>query len=228
MRQHKHIILITFLTLSFAGFIGYFIYTDMKKGGGPTAIPIETNEEFSQNNTSVAKEGVSVEIVKQEGESVKITSPIPDLNRAINIPASTPHSQKEEITSKINALVALLKQDPDLFNEWLNLGLLRKSIEDYEGARQAWEYASSIRPQNSLSFGNLALLYGYYLKNPVLAEKNYLKAIENDLKLPYLYAQAADFYLEVLNQPEKAREILQKGLQMIPGDLGLQSALENL
>lgn len=172
-------------------------------------------------------QGFSIE-VSEESNSVSQKTPslipVPDLNRSVRIPPSM-EFQKEEIMKQINDILALLNDDSGLFNQWMDLGLLYKAIEDYEGAREAWEYASSIRPKNSISFGNLAVLYGYYLKNPALAEKNYLKSIENDPKLPHYYVRAADFYLEVLKDKEKARKILEKGLQEIPGEESLQSAL---
>ena len=174
----------------------------------------ETQNETQDNDNQVVPSGNEV------------VSRIPNLDRPIVVPESTPPAIKEEIINKINGFVALLKQDPDLFNEWLGLGIYRKEIKDYEGARQAWEYASVIRPKNSVSFGNLGVLYGYYLQNGALAEENYLKSIENDPKLPYLYAQTADFYLEVMNNPQKAREILEKGLKAIPGDESLEAMLK--
>ena len=161
-------------------------------------------------------------------DGAAVVAVVPNLDRQIIVPASIPAQIKENTVKEIERLKALLKQDSNLFNEWLDLGMLYKSFDDYEGAREAWEYASVIRPVNSLSFGNLGVLYGYYLKNPVLAEKNYLKAIENDPKLPYLYGQTADFYLEVALNPVKARSILEKGLKAIPGDEGLLAALASI
>ena len=58
---------------------------------------------------------------------------------------------------------------------WLVLGVYRKMIGDYESAKEVWEYASAIRPQNSVSFNNLGELYAYYLKDNAKAEKIILK-----------------------------------------------------
>ncbi|MDP3726129.1 MAG: hypothetical protein Q8R36_02940 [bacterium] len=223
--------------LVFVGAISLFYYVYVGKIT-ENVLPYNTNTATTTAKNEVGEE-VSVEFVEitqdtnknnieTVGDKDKTIYPIPNLARPAQVPASTPEAQKNEITNKINIITALLRADPNLFNEWLDLGLLRKSIEDYEGAKEAWEYASLLRPKNSLSFSNLGMLYGYYIKNPLLGEKNHLKAIENDSKLPYLYMQVADFYMEVLNQPARAREILQKGLQMIPGDDGLENALNNL
>ena len=56
----------------------------------------------------------------------------------------------------------------------------KKLLGDIDGAIIAWEYANLIRPQNSLSFSNLAALYHFDLNQYDKAEKNYLISIAND------------------------------------------------
>ena len=51
--------------------------------------------------------------------------------------------------AKIQDLSSQLKKDSDNLENWLVLGIYRKIIGDYEGAKEVWEYASAIRPQNS-------------------------------------------------------------------------------
>jgi tetratricopeptide (TPR) repeat protein len=140
----------------------------------------------------------------------------PDLNRPLIFPTDMPREKQEEMRLKLNMIAAALKADQNLFSQWIELGLYRKAIGDYEGAREAWEYASAIRPKNSLSFGNLGYLYGYYLNDPVKAERNFLTALDNDHTLLYLYAQTAEFYRYVLKDEEKAQEILRRGVAMNP------------
>ncbi|MBI2049237.1 MAG: hypothetical protein HYT29_02290 [Parcubacteria group bacterium] len=131
--------------------------------------------------------------------SAVATIPVPGLNRPIVFPGGYSAEEAEEITGQIAILVDALKTDSNRFNEWIDLGMLRKSIEDYGGAREAWEYASAIRPGNSLSFVNLGMLYGYYLREPLKAEANLLHAIENEPRFLDFYARMTDFYVEVMN-----------------------------
>ena len=105
------------------------------------------------------------------------------------------------------------------------LGVYRKIIGDYEGAREVWEYASAIRPQNSVSFNNLGELYAYYLKNNKKAEENYAKAIENDPSAIYIYRNFFDFYRYFAKDTAKARAILEKGIAANPAT---SSDLKNL
>ncbi len=86
----------------------------------------------------------------------------------------------KEYAERFTAVKRVLESDPDQFNSWYTAGLMKKFVCDYEGARDIWEYAGSIRPRNSISFGALGNLYGYFLNDRAKAEANYLKAIENE------------------------------------------------
>src|SRR3989344_489598 len=68
----------------------------------------------------------------------------------------------------------------DLLQNVNEIAMIKKLLGDWEGARVAWEYANIIRPQNSLSFSNLASLFHYDLKQFDKAEENYLISIQND------------------------------------------------
>ena len=123
---------------------------------------------------------------------------------------------KKIVTAKIQDLSSQLKKDSDNLENWLVLGVYRKTIGDYEGAKEVWEYANAIRPKNSISFNNLGELYAYYLKNNIKAEENYAKAIENDPSAIYIYRNFFDFYRYVTKDPAKARVILEKGIAANP------------
>ncbi len=226
--MNKNNIRIALSVFILVGFIGYFIYIDLTAENDFVAVPVLTEEQLTDISEEKPSTTEFVEEYVENGDNAVVLLNVPNLDKEIIVPDSYSTEQKKEITNKIKDITAFLKQDPNLFNEWLDLGLFRKSIEDYEGAREAWEYASTIRPENSLSFGNLGVLYGYYLQNPTLAEKNYLKALENDPKLPYLYIRTADFYIEVMDNTEKARAVFERGVLEIPGDETLKMARENL
>lgn len=112
---------------------------------------------------------------------------------------------------------------------WINLGLQKKAQEDYEGARDAWEYASKIRPKNALSFHNLGMLYGYFLEDNAKAEQNFEQAIQNNPQEAFLYIGLFEFYRDVVKDKEKARAVLERGIQAQTGyDDVLRARLEGL
>ncbi|MFA5838323.1 MAG: hypothetical protein WC849_00015 [Candidatus Paceibacterota bacterium] len=202
---------------------GYFLYINFYK----TDIPIEDNSStnvlnnnqatsISENNSAdkkigevFLKEGQSYEYVGVDKELLAST-PIPNLNRKI------PDTASENIKGNIISISESLKTDSKSFDLWINLGLYRKLVGDYEGARQAWEYASILRPRFSLSFLNLANLYGYYIKDSKKAESNFLKAIEAEPTETYSYVAMANFYVEVLNDKNKAIDIIKEGIKNNP------------
>ena len=140
----------------------------------------------------------------------------PDLDRPINITADMPQEAQAIYRKKIEELSAELKNNPDLFNDWLDLGIYRQNIGDYEAAKECWEYAGKIRPNNSTSFQNLGYLYGYYLKDNKKAEENYLKALANGPEQVYIYRNTYEFYRYVIKDDIKAKEILKKGIEANP------------
>jgi tetratricopeptide (TPR) repeat protein len=154
---------------------------------------------------------------------------IPDLDRPITIREGLLLPKIEESTrSRIIALQDNLMDNPKSFSEWLELGSLRKLIEDYESARDAWETASIFAPENSLSYLNLGDLYGYFLKDNVNAEKNFLTAIDNNVeKITFPYVKTQQFYLDI-GEPEKAKDIIKEGLIVIPGNEELTNILSEL
>ena len=169
--------------------------------------------------------GVKIDPVVITNSKPAVNAPLPDLNRAIKITAEMNDDAKKIATAKIQDLSNQLKKDSDNLENWLVLGVYRKIIGDYEGAKEVWEYASIIRPQNSVSFNNLGELYAYYLKDNKKAEENYIKAIENDPSAIYIYRNFFDFYRYVAKDVTKARAILEKGIATNPAT---SSDLKNL
>jgi len=95
---------------------------------------------------------------------------------------------------RFNETKDVLQKNPDSFENWLYLGVLKKGIGDYEGARDAFIYAGQIRPKASTPFANLADLYAYFLNDPVKAEASIKTAIANDPADYNLYIALADIY----------------------------------
>jgi len=87
-----------------------------------------------------------------------------------------------------------LEANPDSFNDWLYLGVLKKGAGDYEGARDVWLYGAQIRPKSSTPFGNLGDLYAYFLNEPAKAEEALKKAIANDPNDYNFLLSLADLY----------------------------------
>ncbi len=178
----------------------------------------EKSDEYTINQISTSTE---VKIDSTQNKTNAVAMAVPDLDRLIIAP-SIQGAVREQITSQLKEVSGNLKKNTTVFDNWILLGLFRKIAGDFEGARDAWEYAGAISPMNHVSFSNLGDLYHYYLKNYPLAEKNILIFIKNNPEniagyrdLYNLYTQS---YREKINEAPK---ILLSGLSKNPNNLDL-------
>lgn len=171
--------------------------------------------ESTEREAVSGKDSVAVDDhTKEAGDTVN--RQMPNLDRPIVVSPNVSQEIAARATEKIKEITLSLKEDPDLIDMWLDLGIFRKMIEDYAGALEAWEYASAIRPKDSRPFNNLANLYGYYVHDNKKAEANYLRAIENDPSDLFGYVSAFEFYLYVMKDESKARAIVEQGIKANP------------
>lgn len=225
----KKILFIIFVLIICAG-LGFYFYSKIQ---GLTLDKDKPEPENIVNVGSVTIEGdmdgLKIEPIEIKNNNSEPKIPVPNLNREIKITAEMDENAKQIATSKIKDLSTQLKKNSDNLENWLVLGVYRKIIGDYEGAKEAWEYASAIRPQNSVSFNNLGELYAYYLKDNKKAEENYANAIENDPSAIYIYRNLFDFYRYIAKDTAKARAVLEKGITANPSTSGdLKNLLELL
>lgn len=231
--------ILVFVILAAAVLLGFYIYSDLFKKAPPPvseglAVGVSTPTVSAATATKPAgqkaepKAKVEVSAPSFSAEYVDsqpqgpVGIPAPDLNRPV--PAGTVLSSSEK--ENLEKLVGKLKENPNSFWDWLSLGLLRKSIGDYEGAGEAWEYSRALAPSNPTVLGNLGNLYAYYLKDYKKAEKYYNDAIEADPAYIYSYREAFNFYRDVVGDPDKARAVAEKGLQTMPYSVELKELLE--
>ena len=127
-------------------------------------------------------------------------APIGVINEDKSVVSIYPEETKQKLKNELLAFETSLRATSGSeaissnLDGWLRVGVIKKFFGDYLGARDAWEYASLIRPQNSTSFANLGGLYALYLKDYYKAELSYKKAIENSPGDIYLYTSLADLY----------------------------------
>ena len=140
-----------------------------------------------------------------------------------------PDKRKEELYSGIEVQGKIVKENPDFLTGWLEVGLLKKIIGDYEGARDAWEYAGIIRPGNSVSFANLGELYWRYLPNYVKSEANFKTSIKNKPDDPSVYVSLSDLYFySYAEKQHLADDTLLEGIKANPNDTNLIRSLATL
>lgn len=128
---------------------------------------------------------------------------------------SAPQSAITQKTKDLNTLMSALIKDPFNINDWVAVGVTKKFFNDFDGARDAWEYVTVLYPNDPLAFENLGNLYALYLRDNAKAEYNYKKAIENNPIEPSFYIALADFYKNFFGDNSKAIGIILSGLEKI-------------
>jgi len=218
--QNKKIIYLSVAVISVV-LIGWHLQTRMD--GTPVPVVVEKPSGLVATSTTLDVSGVTLEGVGNGVVSIErvpggaaIPQPIPNLDVPVITNPNLPQNIKEILTANIKRYSDLLKKDPSVYDNWINLGLQLKIGNEFERTRLAWEYASKLSPTGIVSFVNLGDLYGYYLKEPKLAEERFLTALKNDPSQLGIYIRIADFYLDVMKDQSKASSIVKQGLVKFP------------
>lgn len=125
--------------------------------------------------------------------------------------------QMEVLKRRLSDQAGSISVNPDQLAPWIDAGVVKKVIGDYEGARDAWEYASIIRPLNYVSFKNLGELYWHYLPDLPRSEENFRTAIKNDPSVFDAYISLSDLYRYSYKEKEGlADDVLLEGLDKNP------------
>lgn len=164
----------------------------------------------------------------QQGGFTVMADKQPSLDKALLFPASFPEDAKALVQERVDAQIAALKENPADYAAWLDLAISYKTVEDYEFARDIWEYVNVAAPTQSISFQNLGDLYTNYLKDYPKAEENYLEAIKNAPNQMSAYVGLADLYHYSYKQDSSsAVDILKQGIDAIgvPQNVDLTIAL---
>lgn len=189
-----------------------------------------TPEQESQKATEERKEGGKEEdspapaIVDIEGSGRYTVSAVPlseipsregmpRLRREVLFSASFSPEAQGIMRQKIDASIAALEKDPRVLDEWMQLAILRKTVDDYEGAREIWEFLARTSPNQFGPFANLASLYAFDLKDAARAEQNFTTALALWTKDISVWRNAHDFYRHVRKNDEKAKQMLREGIE---------------
>ena len=123
-------------------------------------IVLENQKDFSQENLSIEKlksdEKAVVSLPRYAGQPIMTIGNDPIINQ---FPISVVEKQKTYLAN----LNTALQKNPYDFDSWMQVGNHKKFFNNYEGARDAWEYAKLLVPAQQLPYLNLANLYAYYL-----------------------------------------------------------------
>lgn len=208
------------VSLVLAGGFVLFFY-----GGSARIIGNKNSSAAILNELGIGIEGEENFVINQVtegGESILL----PDLDRPVVYPDDFPEDAQTIVSEKIEELTNSLKKKPDSFENWLNLALQRKTINDYEAAIEIWEYLGKASPNNSISFTNLGNLYHLHLKDFEKSEINFKTAIRNNPKNIHSYRSLYELYkFSYKKDTGLAEDTLLLGLKNSPHSVDLMIML---
>ncbi len=162
-------------------------------------------------------------IALYQGEAITSLNPDPA------VAARVPEARLQQFHDDLAKLAASVNEDPLLIEDWLSIGFIKKFFNNYAGARDAWEYAKLVRPEDARVWHNLGMLYSLYLKVPGLAEQNLKAAIRLDpLEASYWTALADLYRYGTPPRLAAAVTVIQDAIKKLPDDLNLRTYFAEL
>lgn len=221
MENKKRLIIPLGILIIIAIFGGWYVYNDFYGDG-------EKNKNDENNALLNLPIGQDWTISEEKPSDDVLKNQQPDLVRKFYVMTNLPEDIQEQTQQEMQTITQGLSENYNQPGLWIQLGLLRKLIGDYSGAKEAWEYACLLKDSDFVCHANLGDLYAYYLADGVKAEQNFLKAIQISPNQPYLYEKTYEFYRYVLKNDAKAKDILKKGIEANPeSSQELQKLLNN-
>lgn len=165
---------------------------------------------LSQSSTTTPNTAATPEDPALKAQAMKIIA------RPIVVKSALTEAAKKDIIEKIEGVKKEITQNYNQDTPWVMLGAYRKVLGDYDGAIEAWNFLTIIRPKGYLAFHNLGSLYGYELRNYPKSEQNFLKSIQNEPRNLDAYSQLVTVY-ETYN-PTKIEPFLLSSIKSRPNE----------
>ena len=219
MKTHRDLVVLIVGALAISG---VFVYLYARSGGSQTATVLEEEDVVSVVGGGVEVESTGGEAIVREVSTQ--APPPPDFQKPLVFSESVPSETRLAYTALFDEAVEMLERDSVDYQGWVTLGILRKFVNDYRGAEEAWGYAASIYPQSTVPFSNLGSLYLDFIKDYPKAEANYKQVLANDPHDINSYQQLVSLYTVYgYKDASTARVLIEQGLSE---NLGNQTLLQ--
>ena len=148
------------------------------------------------------------------------------INKPVVIKTAVSPESRKQAEEQMAAAGKIIRENYDYEPPWLELAAYRQVLGDFDGAIEALDFLSTIRPKGYVSFHNLGVIYGFYLKNYPKSEENFLKSIENNSQNIDGYMQLAAVYeYGFQNKTTAVIGLFQRGIAANPRETRLYITL---
>ncbi len=155
-------------------------------------------------------------IVKSENELLQEEA-IRLARRPIISVGGVSESSLANAKKKINNAVNMIEANYDYDAPWLELGAYRKLLGDNDGALEAWQFLSKIRPDAFVAYHNIGDLYAFTIRDYEQGEKYLLKSISVGPGNIQGYMALANLYaIPEFGKQSETPKVLLKGIANNP------------
>jgi len=151
--------------------------------------------------------------------------PVQTLNPNAEFLKQVPPDVFEKSKMELVELSSKLQKQPNSPSDWFRVAFIKHFYGDEIGTRDAYLYLIAIKPDDTISIYNLAVLYGYYLKDSKEAITYFERALKLDPNNESFYLGLADFYRDAEKNYVMVEKILLLGITVLPNSVNLMSAL---
>ncbi|MES2134635.1 MAG: hypothetical protein V4449_00105 [Patescibacteria group bacterium] len=188
-------ILGTVLTLAVLGGIAYFAMrtSPSESLNSSLTAPLDSTTSTTPS-TAVKKPGYTIEIEP----SVSLKDIAPSLDRGIHFNASIPVDVQTILNRQYAEVTGRLKTDLSRADDWLDMGVIYHSANDFEGARDIWLFLVQVisAPESAVVYDNLGKLYKFDIKDFAKSEEYFKKSIQIDSTSITPYIELFELYRE--------------------------------
>lgn len=207
------------------GFVGWYIARDFS--------PL-SSEKVGESTTV---ENGSIESLVESGDAEIVEIPVdvnlnansiaqPTLNRTITMPERFTPEAVRILQNNIATLTTQLEEDPSLFHSWSDLATQYKIIDDFEGAREVWEYLIKITKDNAIIRISLGNLYHYQLRDFEKSEEVFKDLLSINEKTVEAYVGLHELYrYSYKTDTTLAIDILKEGIAAVPNNTDIRMLL---
>lgn len=194
---------------------GWLIWRDVNNSVSQLGVVATSTGAGPVGSTTVAQQTLTEGVIEKPLTPNKAleTRALAIVARPITVNAVVPEKILADMKQQITDITASIKKNYDNLEPWLRLGALRKGLDDFKGAAEAWEFAGVLRPSNAVSFQNLWYLHANFLVDYPKSEREYIQALKNDPTMVDAYLNLVDLYLYHLTEFKSAiPDLLKSGI----------------
>lgn len=202
------------IILAAAGVFVYFNFFSNSEQNGAEEVQQGTQQQLEEPNYTI------------EEVSIDIADIAPSLERNIQFGESIPENVRAMLETQAVDLRNSLAEDVRRADAWFNLGIVYHTANDYEGAKEIWEFLIQVIPNSTTAYDNLAKLYHFSIPNFSKSEEYFNQSLSVDPENINAYLGLFELYrFSYKTETGAAEDVMNRTIAQFPERLDLPLTL---